>query len=237
MAPVRRMEPIKTESVTDKVVNALTNAIADGRFKLGEKLPSEFELMEELGVSRNSLREAIKILSALGIVEIRRGEGTYICSHIKPTALDSIVYGILLENSSGDEILELRKILDEDVLMLAMHKCTEENYKQLREYIQQMHDAFAVGDVHTAAEADYNFHIYLAHCTKNALLIRIVEGVYSFFASSIEKNIATEELFGQAAAHHQEILDCLLSKAESKVPEIIGHSLSSWQQNLIEKMH
>ena len=232
-----KMDAIGNQSVVEKVIHQLTAAISSGRFKLGERLPSEFELMEELNVSRNSLREAMKILSALGVVEIRRGDGTFICSQIKPSVLDSYVYSMMLESSSTEEIVELRQTLDEDVLVLAMRKCTQANIDCLTDYIKQMRYYFSQGELSKAAKADYDFHLYLAGCAHNAFLMRIIQGVYALFEGSIEKNIRTEELFARADQHHQDIVDCLKSKDESKVPDVVKSSLSSWRENVRQKMN
>ena len=124
MTSVQRMQPANNGTVVENVLHQIRNAISSGRFRSGDRLPSEFELMEELNVSRNSLREAMKILSAIGIVEIRRGDGTYICKEIKPSFIDSVAYSVLLESSSAEELIEFRQTLDEDVLHLAVRKAT-----------------------------------------------------------------------------------------------------------------
>lgn len=230
------MKPIDTESVVQKVINRIISSINEGYFKIGDKLPSEYELMEELQVSRNSLREAMKILSTLGIVEIKRGNGTYISSQIKPSLFDSIMYELILISSTSEEIVELRQTLDEAVLRLAITKRTEEDIKVLQEYVKQMRMHFKNGNVSKAAEIDYKFHLYLVDCTQNAFLSRIVKGVYSLFEHSIENNIRTEDLFAQADDHHQEILDCLISQDYEKVKTTIANSLSSWKQNVKTKL-
>lgn len=226
------MEPIDSGSVVDKILLQIRNAITSGRFTVGQKLPSEFELMDELKVSRNSLREAMKILSAMGVVEIRRGDGTYICDNIKPRVMDNVIYSVLMESSSADEIIELRQTLDEDVLMLAMHKCTDEQIQNLEELVAGMRRSFEEGDISKAAQLDYQFHLYLAECCQNKLLSHIVNGIYGIFENSIENNIRTERLFAQADQHHQEMLDCLKAKDDSRVREVISHSLSSWKENV-----
>ena len=70
----KRLETIGQKTIVDQIINTLTESIIRGDYKSGSKLPSEFELMEELQVSRNSLREAMKILATMGIVEIKRGD-------------------------------------------------------------------------------------------------------------------------------------------------------------------
>lgn len=233
---VQMMQPASNGTVVENVLHQIRNAISAGRFRSGDRLPSEFELMKELNVSRNSLREAMKILSAIGIVEIRRGDGTYICSEIKPSFIDSVAYSVLLESSSAEELIEFRQTLDEDVLHLAVRRATEEDIRQLQEYVNQMRAKFNDGEIGAAAKFDYQFHQYMAKCTRNRLLERMVLGVYNLFERSIEKNIRTEELFASADQHHQAMLDCIKQRDESKVEEVIAQSLSSWRKDVKAKI-
>ena len=231
------MVPVDDGTVVQKIINRITMAIHDGRFRLGSKLPSEFELMEELHVSRNSLREAMKILSTMGIVEIKRGDGTYICDQVKPSLFDSVIYDLILVSSSNEEIIELRQTLDEAVLRLAMKKCTEDDIAQLEQFITKMRYHFNNGEISKAAKLDYGFHLYLTDCCKNTFFSRIIKGVYALFENSIEKNIRTEELFAKADEHHQDIVDCLKNQAYDKIEATIAKSLSSWRQNVKDKMN
>ena len=226
------IEPIEGETVVQQIIKQMINAIQRGNFKIGERLPSEFELMKELHVSRNSLREAIKIMTAMGILEIRRGDGTYLCSQAKPTMFDSVIYGMLLESSTNKEIVELRQMMDEIVLKLGIEKCDDRDIETLQDYIYRMRESFAKGDYSQAARLDYDFHIYLVECSKNPFLIRIVKGVYMLFEQSIEQNIRTEELFANADEHHQDIVDCLKSRDTAKIESTVARSLSSWRRNV-----
>ncbi|MGI6084476.1 MAG: FadR/GntR family transcriptional regulator [Acetivibrionales bacterium] len=226
------MEPIDNATVVDKVIQRIIGAISEGKFKLGSKLPTETELMELLQVSRNSLREAMKVLSALGLVEIKRGNGTYICSSIKENIFDPIIYGIMLEASNVEDIIELRQMLDEDVLVMAVRKCTQNDIEKLENYIQQMGYYFKSGDLSRAAKMDYEFHMYLAECTRNPFIIRIFKNIYQLFEKSIEYNIRSEEMFAKADEYHQQMVDCLKSRDESRVPEVVLNTLSSWRKNI-----
>lgn len=226
------MMPVGSESVVEKIIAQLTKAITGGRYAIGEKLPSEFELMEELNVSRNSLREAMKMLATMGIVEIRRGDGTYICTQFKPGILDSIIYSLIFESSSDEEIIELRQTLDEAVMKMAMKKCSREELAILQSYVDKMRYHFKNGDIPHAAKCDYDFHLFLAECCKNVFLSRIVRGVYQLFEQSIEKNIRTEEQFAKADEYHQDIINCLTDKNEDMISQVVANSLSSWRENV-----
>ncbi len=226
------MESVQKGSVVDKIIESFRHAFYSGRFKMGEKLPTEFELMDELGVSRNSLREAMKILTTLGIVEIRRGDGTYVCDEIKPSLMDTTIYGMLFEKSSAEEVVELRQMLDENVLRMAIDKCSDNDIEIMQDYINRMRVHFNEGQIAKASRLDYDFHLYLSKCANNRMFHRIVSGVYSLFENSIEKNIRTEELFAKADQHHQAIVDCLKSRDKNKVSEVVAQSLSSWKANM-----
>lgn len=188
--------------------------------------------MKELRVSRNSIREAIKILTALGILDIRRGDGTYICSQASPTMFDSIVYSLMLESTANYEIVELRQLLDEMVLHMGICKCSLQDIEHLEQMVVKMREQFAAGNLTQAARLDYNFHMYLVECSKNPFLIRIVKGVYMLFENSIENNIRTEELFANADEHHQDIVDCLKKRNLGEVGPTVSKSLSSWKKNV-----
>ncbi len=227
-----QMRAIPNGSVVDQIIEQIRWALTSGRFKRGDKLPSEFALMEELQVSRNSLREAMRVLGTMGVIEVRRGDGTYFCNQIKPSVMDFVVYSMLLEESDACEIVQLRQTLDEDVLSLAIQHCTAADIATLETYITTMHTAFAKGDISAAAKADYDFHLFLAHCAGNRFLEHIVVGVYALFEPSIERNIRTEELFALADRHHQEIVQCLKEKDTAAVPQVVARSLSSWRANI-----
>lgn len=226
------MKPINNASVVERVIQRIISAISEGDLKLGSKLPTETELMGLLQVSRNSLREAMKVLSALGLVEIKRGNGTYICSSIKENIFDPIIYGIMLEASNVEEIIELRQMLDEDVLVLAIRKCKQSDIEKLESYIQRMEYYFKSGDLSRAANMDYQFHMYLAECSRNPFIIRIFKNIYQLFEKSIEYNIRNEEMFAKADEYHQQMVDCLKNRDESRVPTVILNTLSSWRKSI-----
>ncbi len=227
MAP----KPIKT-TVVDTAIGQITDMIVSGRFNMGEKLPSEFELMKELQVSRNSLREAMKMLEVMGVVDIRRGDGTYICNEISPSFLDSIVYSILFERASTLEIVELRQALDEMVMSVAINKITAQELEHLIELIDQMKACLDSGDFSKAASLDFDFHMFLTQCTGNAFIYKIVAGVYKLFAPSMERNLTSIELYAMADTHHLEMVRCLKEKDIASVHSVIDNSLSSWKKGI-----
>ena len=98
-------EPVGGKSVVGKIVDNITNAIINGELKPGDKIPTEGELSEAMGVGRNSVREAIKILEAYGVVHIKRAEGTFVSQEYDSKMLYPILYGIILQKDSTNQIV------------------------------------------------------------------------------------------------------------------------------------
>ncbi len=105
-------------SAVDTVINQIKQLLIDKKLKPGEKLPSEMEICEGLGISRGSVREAMKILSALGIVEIKVGNGTFISEKPNSNMIDSLLFSFLISNPDISEMSEFRKLIELDIVEL-----------------------------------------------------------------------------------------------------------------------
>lgn len=222
------LSPIDNASIVDKIIDRIVKAIASGQFKVGEKLPSEFELMEVLNVGRNSLREAMKILSALGVVNIKRGDGTYVCDHIAPTVFNPIVYSIIFQAESDPDMVEFRECIEEMVLRTAMKKTTATDIIHLKQMVKDIRSAYERGDKEKAAYLDYSFHVAIADICNNPYISKLVNGIYEIFSLSIEDTINTRELFDKAEGYHKDILNCLETKNEGKINETVSKSMTFW---------
>jgi len=226
---------INKGTVVEQIITSITEAIISGRFKSGMKLPNEYELIEEFKVSRNSLREAIKILSAMGIVEIRRGDGTYICEQVNPSIFDTIVYSLICDLSTDYELLELRQILDEMTIRLAIDKITSSELQALSENIKQMSKAYDARDTKLARKLDFEFHMMIIEACKNILFVRILKGVYTIFESSIANSVERKREDSKGVHYHTQILKCIQNKEYGKVREVVSESLMVWYEIVREK--
>lgn len=223
---------VKRKSVVDLILDELLADITSGVYRPGTKLPNEYELIEKMQVSRNSLREAMKILTAMGIVEIRRGDGTYVCSQVNPSVFDNVVYGMISGQSTSEEMLELRQILDDATVRLAIDKITEEEIIALEQNIEQMRQALSEKKTELAQELDFRFHMMLIESCKNAFFVRIAKGVYGIFERSIGQTVFLEKQDSKAPMYHQEILDCIRSKNFRKVHQVVSDSLITWRERV-----
>lgn len=168
----------------------------------GDRLPSERDLASFFGVSRNSVREALKGLESKGVLEIRQGGGSYLAAS-KRDALGNELRTHIDETQIQlvDEMLELRRAFEVEAASLAAQRATPENLEALRHVLSQM--SKAMDDTEMGVQADLNFHMQVAYATKNQLLIDLMETL----AKRMEENIrATRRQRFTDKERHQDTL-------------------------------
>jgi DNA-binding FadR family transcriptional regulator len=197
------LHSLKKESVLQSVINRLTDAIKSGELKPGDKMPSEVELAEALGVARSSVREAIKILSYLGVLESRRSEGTFVCSGFSESMIDPMVYGIYLNQDSVENLMELREMTETGMMRIAIAHHSESELRELEQILRKMEEApkDRKDPVKAFFREDDRFHDKIAEMGKNPMadkINRIVRSLtYDLRYKTVSEMIAsgrTEEL-------------------------------------------
>ena len=109
---------LKKESVVQSVINCLTDAMRNKELKPGDRIPPEPELAASMGVARSSVREAIKILSYLGVLESKRSEGTFVCSGFQESMIDPMIYGIIVVSLIGASPRRPRMLISRRAFLL-----------------------------------------------------------------------------------------------------------------------
>ena len=124
-------------TVTDRAISAIKQMVVDGTLKPGDRLPTEAELSETIGVSRNSLREAVKALSVIRVLDVRQGDGTYVTALEPEQLLESLAFVLdLHQDSSYVEILEIRRLLEPAAVEQACPHLTDEDFAQLEQTME-----------------------------------------------------------------------------------------------------
>ena len=175
------LKSLRKESVVQSVINVLTDAIRSKELQPGDKIPPEPELAESLGVARSSVREAIKILTYLGVLESKRSEGTFVCDGYKESMIDPMVYGILLNQDSFENLMELREMTEAGMMRLAIEHHEDRELDELESILGEMKKALELREnrVDTFFEADNRFHDKIAEMGKNPMADKIINVVRS----------------------------------------------------------
>lgn len=161
------------KSVVDGVIAFICQDIVAGRIRPGQQIPTEPELVTALGVGRNSLREAIRILVAMGVLEIHRAEGTFVSSGFSPRLLDPALYGILLGGGEMETLVDLRRIIEVGAFRLAVERRSDAEAEVLGEAMERLAGAVAQRDVDAIAKADLAFHRMFEVLSGNSLVGRV----------------------------------------------------------------
>ncbi|WP_221622239.1 FadR/GntR family transcriptional regulator [Larkinella rosea] len=189
---------IKRESLADAVGKKLQQQIASGHYAIGEKLPSEPELMQHFGVGRSTVREAIRILANKGLIRVQQGLGTFV--ELQQNSVEPFHQS--LQRAEGDDVNEVRQLLELKIAEKAALNRTQEDIEFMTVYLQNRHQAALQNRPEACIEADIQFHIRLAMASKNEVLVDL----YKIIADKMKKSfmevfITTETLLSKQSMH------------------------------------
>jgi DNA-binding FadR family transcriptional regulator len=166
-------------SLSAQVLSEIEKLIKNGVWKVGEKIPAEPELVEQFGVSRNTLREAIQSLIHAGILEAKQGDGTYILTNSR---LDAII-AKKLKSTDIIEILEVRSLIEKELAKKACQKASQEQIEELFKCLDRRNQVYE--DQSEAVKVDMEFHLYIANIAGNTLLYDLYKSMYGHISNLI----------------------------------------------------
>ncbi|MCL6590728.1 MAG: FadR family transcriptional regulator [Firmicutes bacterium] len=213
-------QPIHSNTVVQQIIDKITQSLIKGDLKPGDRLPPEPELALQLGVSRTSLREALKTLNGLGVLISRKKGGTFVATSGSQSMLDPMIFNLIIDKGDTDELFELRVLLEIDAIELAMRKAAAADLKSLAEEIDRFEKSIPSGDLDLLAELDVQFHLKVLEIAHNSPLIRLSRLVMQLFAYPIEKAlklIGPEQVLQSHRTLYQAIVDRDLLKAKEHV--------------------
>jgi len=191
------------------VQEAIKDYILTNRLRPGDSLPSENELARQLGVGRNSVREAVKSLDSLGVLEARRGSGLFIRDFSVDPVIESLSYGALFELRELAELFEVRRVLESGMIEAAMAVMTEADYPPLRALIASMEAHSQRGDL--SSDDDRAFHHALFAGTGNATLLSLLDAFWlTYQKAAAHADLGTADPV-QTYRNHAAILDAVLA--------------------------
>ena len=225
------LEIEKNKSTVEIVINKIKELLLSKKLLPGDKLPNEFILAENFSISRGSIREAMKILSAFGIIEIRRGDGTYISKLDKKVPFDPLLFSLIINYKNFNELFELRESLELSVVKLIIKNAKTEELKRIEKALLEMEKGSLnnKADYRIMAEYDINFHIALGKATNNSLLDKIYSFVLDLFKDSIEATHKNQDHASKAIALHKNIYNSLIEKDINKAVKAIEESMGQWE--------
>ncbi|MGA3194878.1 MAG: FadR/GntR family transcriptional regulator [Terriglobales bacterium] len=197
-------ETVKRETVMETVSRRIEGLIRNRELRVGSRLPSEPKLAAMLGVSRSSLREALKGLMFLGLIKARPGYGTYIQSSLGRAVGKQFQWMLLLQEVKYLELYELRKILEPDVAALAARRATKEDIARMEAAIRGMKTSFDRPEQYMAFEM--SLHEELAQASKNVAVEAMLRMMYGALAEGRRRTLYLIENFANNFRRHERIV-------------------------------
>ena len=198
----------RRKSLTQQIVEKLTEEVRDGALRPGDRVPNEFELAESMNVSRSTVREAVKQLVSANIFEIRRGDGTYVCKHVG-IAKDPLGFQFISDKKKlALDLCELRLVLEPWIVRKAAEQATEEDIAEMERLQAKVEVYITAGENH--AEPDLALHMHWAKCTGNTIVPKLIpilmEAIPLFIEvtkrSLLEPTIETHRAIIEAIRNH-----------------------------------
>ncbi|WP_096202703.1 FadR/GntR family transcriptional regulator [Bacillus sp. FJAT-45350] len=186
-----------------EIVKEIRYIIQADNLKSGDKLPSERELSERLQVGRSSVREALRALELLDLIETRRGEGTFIQKAGSHRLVEVILGFILNDDGARQDLTETRWIVEVEALKLASERITSEQLNKLEGLIERSKKEWSHGDF--PVEEDYLFHKTIVEACQNRLLLNIWVPLVAYNKVAIKESLAREGRPLESIAEHEEI--------------------------------
>lgn len=186
MTELRKVERVDRSHPAIEVARQLLDyLLQSGDVQVGDRLPSERELCETFGVGRSAVREALKSLSLLGLLEIRQGDGTYLRNATSTLLPQVIQWGMLLGDKNIAELMDARRVIEAGLAELAAKRRTDEDLAALSERLEAMRTA---RDITEWVENDVGFHLQVARAAHSGTLADLLFRLRSLLDSSIRHN-------------------------------------------------
>lgn len=205
---MNRFSDIKNTLLAEHVQEQIFQMILDKPFRIGEKLPNEFALGEKFGVGRSTVREAVKLLISRGILEVRRGSGTYVVS-TTPSDMDPLGLRHLEDKMSlALDLADVRILLEPGIAEIAALSATKEDIEKLHRLCGQVEEKIASGENYIPD--DIAFHTCVAECSKNKVveqLIPVIDTAVMMFV-----NVTHKKLMQETIMTHRAVVDAIAER-------------------------
>ncbi|MGK5628079.1 FadR/GntR family transcriptional regulator [Streptomyces sp. URMC 123] len=212
----------RRSALADQVIAQLRKQITSGEWPLGTRIPTEPELVEQLGVARNTVREAVRALAHNGLLDIRQGSGTYV---VATSELAGVMHR-RFEDADRAHIAELRSTLESSGARLAARRRTEKDLRQLDALLRRREEAWDSGDAEAFVEADATLHLAVVAASHNDVLTALYADLSSVLRAFLRQDVG-QELRQEDHMDHGRLVEAIRAgDAETAASEAAGHAVS-----------
>ncbi|MCY9692338.1 FadR/GntR family transcriptional regulator [Paenibacillus alginolyticus] len=201
-------QPLTRPKLVDDVVNQLQKKISEGEMKPGDKIPTEPELMQQFGVGRSTVREAVRVLVHAGLLEKKQGFGTFLTANTgMQEPLDH-----RLRRAEILEVYEVRRMLELEISRLAAERRDDYDLEQMRSALDQRSEALEKGDTSTYLNSDVKFHLSIAIASKNSVAIDLYRTFSTVLLETSYKLVSVESPHDPNNLQHENMYQAIKDK-------------------------
>ena len=225
-------EAIRRSKVYEEVARQIRNHIFEN-LKPGDVLPPERELAQRFGVSRSSVRDAIRSLELIGLLEPQQGRGTVVCEPSAEALAGPLTAVILQKRKLVGELLDVRKIVEPALARRAAQHVSDAHIADLEELLERQSSKVASGELAIAEDNDFHYRIALA--ANNAVLLQIVDVLMDMLQETREKSLQTVGRGQKSLAGHRRILSALKRRDPAASEKAVRQHLEEIQDIVLQK--
>lgn len=200
------------KNVYYQLIDYIKNEVCEGRLGKGDKIPPERKLTEILGIGRNSVREALKILDIVGLVERRQGDGTYIKEYFDDWFSEPMSIALMLSETSKDEIFEFRDMIEIEIAVLAAERITDDEIEELKRCFDLYMDS---SNELESSKYDKQIHYIIAKASKNPIIINTYNAMsymLDLFLHDIRSIVHEKEGKDILYKMHKDVVDSVINR-------------------------
>jgi GntR family transcriptional regulator, transcriptional repressor for pyruvate dehydrogenase complex len=224
-------------SLADELTEELLTRIIDGRYPPDSALPPEGDLAREAGMSRLTVREAVKTLRAKNVVRVERGRGTYVNPVDQWTALEALVRATVHRESTAgrtlpERLIEARRIVEVGAAELAADRRTDEDTARLEAQLAEMSAADEAGDVDAFVAADLAFHETVLHAAGNGLIAALLDPLSRLLVPARRQTSEFDDIRRHALEYHTAILEAIQARDPEQARRAMHDHIDQTQEDL-----
>jgi GntR family transcriptional regulator, transcriptional repressor for pyruvate dehydrogenase complex len=220
---------IKVRRISEEIFDQIKSAIMEGKLKPGEKLPTERELMQQLGVSRIPIREALKLLENIGLIDTRQGGGSYVRSLVTDSIRDPLNLLIKEDIENIFDLMEVRKEIEARSAYHAAQRADDSDIEDIARTIGEMKRYFDA-DKTPPNKLDADFHLAISRSSDNTVRSHLMFTIYNifneYFAFLIENICYNRDYYRQVYDQHRSIFNAIKGRKTTEAQERMAEHLT-----------
>jgi len=230
------LEPVRRTRLREEAAEQIKALIRSGQLRPGDKLPSERELVNQLAVSRASVREALRMLENMGLLTVKPGNGTYVREVPIDALVDPLASWLLERKEALLHLLEAREIIEPQIAALAARRATPQAVQAMEEALAEAARQAQAGNTEGMAQAIVTFHHLITEAANNHILLRILNTIADLLAESMQETLRIPGRPGKSLANHRRILAAICAGDAATASTAMRQHLRSVQEDILAEI-